>query len=339
MSSYIKTEDHITMVFDDGESATVYSTNPYFSKVVSAISAGDWAEARYLSQPVEHLREKLADAQITDRVTIQHGEVAFDGNVMHNTLTSRMLDMVAEGFDVTPMANFLTNLMNNPSHRAVTELYGFLEHSDLPITEDGCFVAYKRVREDYKDIHSGTMDNSVGQVVEMARNQVDDDKDRTCSTGLHFCSRDYLSSFGAGHGNRTVVVKVNPADVVSIPSDYNNAKGRACRYMVIGELEHQHEEELENYSLYRSTEFDEEIDLDYEVELEEEDLSTRLEIIMMEEGVAIKQIELATDRWVGVFANPSEAEADTGIDSSNIYKVIRGERASAGGYVWELVSD
>jgi hypothetical protein len=32
-----------------------------------------------------------------------------------------------------------------------------------------------------------------------------------------------------------MIVKINPADVVSIPSDYNNAKGRACRYEVIGE--------------------------------------------------------------------------------------------------------
>jgi hypothetical protein len=77
------------------------------------------------------------------------------------------------------------------------------------------------------------MNNSVGQVVEMERNTVDDDKDRTCSSGLHFCSQSYLAHFG---GERTVIVKINPRDVVSIPSDYNDAKGRACRYEVIGEL-------------------------------------------------------------------------------------------------------
>jgi len=77
------------------------------------------------------------------------------------------------------------------------------------------------------------MDNSPGTIVEMERNQVDDNKDQTCSTGLHFCGMSYLSCFG---GDRTVIVKINPADVVSIPSDYNEAKGRACRYEVIGEL-------------------------------------------------------------------------------------------------------
>jgi hypothetical protein len=42
-----------------------------------------------------------------------------------------------------------------------------------------------------------------------------------------------LKSFG---GERTVIVKINPRDVVSIPTDYDNSKGRACRYEVIGEV-------------------------------------------------------------------------------------------------------
>ena len=34
-----------------------------------------------------------------------------------------------------------------------------------------------------------------------------------------------------------MLVKVDPADVVSIPVDYNNTKMRCCRYEVIGEYE------------------------------------------------------------------------------------------------------
>lgn len=32
-----------------------------------------------------------------------------------------------------------------------------------------------------------------------------------------------------------MILKINPADVVAIPADYNNTKGRTCRYEVIGE--------------------------------------------------------------------------------------------------------
>ena len=34
-----------------------------------------------------------------------------------------------------------------------------------------------------------------------------------------------------------LIVEIDPADVVSIPSDYNNAKGRAWRYLIRGEVE------------------------------------------------------------------------------------------------------
>jgi hypothetical protein len=34
-----------------------------------------------------------------------------------------------------------------------------------------------------------------------------------------------------------VIVKINPRDVVSIPTDYNDSKGRACRYEVVDEID------------------------------------------------------------------------------------------------------
>jgi len=167
-------------------------------------------------------------------VSIQGETLYWKGKELNTGLSVRMIQMLQEGFPIEPMVNFMENLYQNPSKRAVTELYGFLEKCNLPITPDGHFLAYKKVRADYTDVHSGTMDNSVGQIVEMERHDVDDNKDNTCSTGLHFCSQSYLNSFG---GERTVIVKINPRDVVSIPSDYNDAKGRACRYEVIGEME------------------------------------------------------------------------------------------------------
>jgi signal peptidase I len=124
--------------------------------------------------------------------------------------------------------------MSNPSRAAVSELYDWLEKTSLPITEDGDFLAYKKVRDDYRDFHTGTWDNSVGRILTMPRNQVDDERDRHCSTGLHFCSLSYLPRYHGGRG-RVMIVKINPGDVVSIPSDYDYAKGRTCGYQVIGE--------------------------------------------------------------------------------------------------------
>jgi hypothetical protein len=224
---YLIQGNNIVVVIGN-KSHTISKTHITYTKVLDAIKASDWDSLPDIIEP-----KKVVLNYGQGNVSIQGETLFWKGKELNTGLSVRMIQMLQEGFPIEPMVNFMENLYKNPSHRAVTELYGFLEKNALPITPDGHFLAYKKVRENYFDVHSGTMDNSVGQVVEMERHEVNDNKDETCSTGLHFCGMSYLSSFG---GARTVIVKINPADVVSIPSDYNEAKGRACRYEVIGEL-------------------------------------------------------------------------------------------------------
>jgi hypothetical protein len=207
---------------------TISKTHITYQKVLDAIKAGDWETVKDVIEP-----KKVVLNYGKGNVSVQGETLFWKGKELNTGLATRMIQMLQEGFPIEPMVAFMENLYQNPSKRAVTELYGFLEKNNLPITPDGHFLAYKKVRQNYFDVHSGTMDNSVGNVVEMERHDVDDNKDNTCSTGLHFCGQSYLNHFG---GERVVIVKINPADVVSIPSDYNDAKGRACRYEVIGEV-------------------------------------------------------------------------------------------------------
>jgi len=221
--------NNVTVVID-GKPHTVAKAHVSYQKIVDAIKASDWDTVKQIIDPV-----KVVLNYGRGNISIQGDKLFWKGEPFAGVLATRMITMLEEGFSIEPMVLFMENLMQNPSKRSVDELYGFLEKNNLPLTPDGHFLAYKKVRKNFLDIHSGTMDNSPGTIVEMERNQVDDDKDRTCSTGLHFCGLSYLDYFG-GSDSRTVIVKINPRDVVSIPSDYNGAKGRACRYEVIGEM-------------------------------------------------------------------------------------------------------
>ena len=224
---YIIQGSNVTVVIGNTPH-TISKTHITYQKVVDAIKASDWDTVRDVIEP-----KKIVINYGKGNISIKGETMYWKGREFHNAMSTRMIQMLQDGFGVEPLVLFMENLMSNPSYRSVQELYGFLEKNNLPITPDGHFLAYKRVRDDYTDCHTGTMNNSVGKVVEMERNEVDDDQNRTCSSGLHFCSQEYLNSFG---GNRTVIVKVNPRDVVSIPVDYDNSKGRTCRYEVIGEV-------------------------------------------------------------------------------------------------------
>lgn len=152
-------------------------------------------------------------------------------------LSSRVINAIKENGEegASSILNFLNKLMLNPSYRAVNELYGFLQHNDIKLAENGNFYAWKVVRSDYMDKHSNTMLNAVGMRVEVPRNQVDEDSEKTCSFGLHVCAKHYISSY-SGFGDRVVMVEVNPADVCAIPKDYNDSKMRCAGYDVVKDV-------------------------------------------------------------------------------------------------------
>lgn len=215
----------------DGKSHTISKdTHIAYSKIVECLKTEDW----------NGLHECVVPSKAI--VNFGQGNVGIDGNTItwkgqpfHNALATRMIEMYQDGFPINPMVRFMENLMQNPSKRSVDQVYTFLEKNKLPITEDGYFLAFKRVNNSYTDCHTNSIDNSIGQVVEMDRNLVDDNPESHCSTGLHFCSESYLGSFGSA-GQPVMILKINPADVVSIPTDYNGAKGRCCRYEVVAQV-------------------------------------------------------------------------------------------------------
>lgn len=171
-------------------------------------------------------------------VEIKNGQVTYEGEIVHGSISKRILEFMSKGLPFQPLVNFLNNLMENPSMQSQKELYDFLEHEHLPITEDGHFLAYKAVRSDYKDKYRGVFDNSVGQVCKMTRAKVDDNRARGCSDGLHAGALNYVAGYGSLEaGDKIVIVKINPSDVVSVPSDCNCEKLRTCRYEVVGEYQ------------------------------------------------------------------------------------------------------
>lgn len=141
-------------------------------------------------------------------------------------------------FDIDTFVAFLARAMENPSAAILDELYSFLSYNDIKLSPDGYILAYKMVQPNFKDCYTGKIDNSVGQVVKVPRSDISDDRRESCAFGLHAASLSYLrtSGYGSSSGNRLVVLKIDPKDVVSVPYDYNGAKMRVCEYEVLEEV-------------------------------------------------------------------------------------------------------
>lgn len=217
------------------------STHKNWSAILSAVRAND---ERALVNAID-IKTRFTNYTVGN-VRIVGNEVFAGSTRLGGVVVDRIFSFMENNLPVQPILAFIGKLQNNPSARAVNELYRFLEHENLPITSDGNFRAYKGLKADFYSCTGGKLTllqgradsggriyNGVGETIECPRNQVDDNKDQTCSYGLHAGSLEYARGFSQG---KLVIVEINPADVISIPTDCDGQKLRTCKYKVVEEF-------------------------------------------------------------------------------------------------------
>jgi hypothetical protein len=241
-TKYIIANDGNVTAVVSGQTYCFGKSHPNYNKLVNHLKSNNVEHFEACYDIVSHV-----NAYCEGYVNCSDGSLSWDGIKMPDMFTGTILDMVKQGFPFEPMLNFLDNLSQNPSDHAIVELFDFMENKNMPITYDGCFLAYKAVRNDYKDIYSGKFDNSVGNVCEVPRSSVDSNRDNGCGHGLHVGAIDYAKSYGGINldeygdsndgGNHLMICKVNPRDVVSVPTDHKFQKLRTCRYEVVSKFD------------------------------------------------------------------------------------------------------
>jgi hypothetical protein len=243
----------LTVVIN-GKVYSVDKSHPNYDLLLESYKKSNSQDFLDLYTHKKNQEEVLVKEFITGTgIVVESNRVLYNGKELHNSFASRILETQKNGFPITPMVAFFENLLQNPSAKSISEAPDFLMNRNLPLTEDGCFLAYKSVQSDWyskakgdgsltlisgKEV-DGRIYNAVGEVIECTRNQVDDDRDRQCSHGLHVGGLDYSGPGGwyNKHDDIVVIVKVNPKDIVSVPKDHNAQKVRVCKYEVIGVYE------------------------------------------------------------------------------------------------------
>lgn len=185
------------------------------------------------------------------KFTLKGETFHFEGMPLPESFNEKILKLITHNESPEKFFKFYERMMKNPSYRSVHQLWPFLNQKGIPLAPDGCFFAYKSVKSDFYDHHSGDFLNKPGTLNEMPRNKISDDPDVACHEGFHVGSREYARSFHTS--NQIIVVcKVDPADVVCVPKDSSHGKMRVCRYLVVGLDNGQHmpEANLEEETLH-----------------------------------------------------------------------------------------
>lgn len=260
------------IVFPDGTIFDVTSEHPNYSAIVGILVTlnGDYDvdEAMENIERLVNVATTISQrlTSLSERVTTDGSDIYFDGDAVDSSvgkyllkalrrdgITSVSADSNDTEDDFSEMSNvswrgivaFMEKLYQNPSKESIEHLYSFIRMYDLTIRENGDFIAFKGLRTDFTSVHNGPgiingvkfdnahLDNSPGNVVEIARSYVNTSREHGCSTGLHCGTLSFARGF-AGRG-KLVSVAVNPRDVVSVPEDHAFQKVRVSRYEVLSE--------------------------------------------------------------------------------------------------------
>ena len=229
---YIQTKNNLVITFPDGKNITLQNKTKDGRQALKFIKTNEIKGLENLVYPLAGVTEWTKG-----QIKVEKGRVKIGEDRIPLFLAKKILEFKKSKLPYKPLLKFWSNLKSNPSKASKENLYEFLEKNNYPITDNGNFIAYKKVTlvdGVLKDSYTKTIDNSVGKVVKMKRSEVDDNPEQTCSNGLHAAAWNYAYGFD---GNVLVEVLVNPKNVVAVPRDYNAQKMRVCEYKVIRELD------------------------------------------------------------------------------------------------------
>lgn len=262
---YIETVNGYTF-FLEGNPISVDSNDLRYVDVSNALKNNDMDELRsilrdnkeaYLLSKIKtdvqyfsDLKFSIVENTINGIKEIISAEVEYKGQKLPEILKNKLLDLYKAGTkDFSHLFKFIDNLLANPDENSREQLYSFLVHENMPITDDGTFIAYKAVQSDFYSItgntktvilegkvnEKGQILNEIGKTIRMRHDDVENNPDIGCSHGLHVGSFKYADDFKGGNG-RMIAVEVNPKDVVSVPHDCSCQKCRVSAYKVLNEV-------------------------------------------------------------------------------------------------------
>ena len=247
----ILTDSGLTVIDNNGKRHMIKPDHLRFQAICVAVSNHNQEEFEELLAVTNIVKNDPVDlAGFTHpRFQWQDGDLYFDGIwKADEPILKKLESMLRYEMSLDPFIKFLDKLYNNVSSHVVAQLIRFLNYRELPITEDGNIIGYKKIGSDKYSLKGNTETkllkgvanergqilNEVGHVIEVRRNQVDENMEKDCSYGLHIGSYNYAkNNYGTAAGNILATVEFSPEDVVAVPRDYNGQKLRCCKYTVV----------------------------------------------------------------------------------------------------------
>ena len=209
------------VLFRNGKPQKFASNEKSYAAIIAALKLPEDQQEKAIDLALEQSNVNADIASIGFMINHTTQQVAYKGELLPFPLAQKVFSLIKENLPVTLLEKFWENLKLNPSYNSIRELYDFLSYKELPITEDGCFLAYRGLQDDFYSVRGnlqtkvlqgkvnklGQIYNGIGEHIEVCRGDVDDNRDNTCSQGVHAGSYDYAQNWSRGKGFKPLVYR------------------------------------------------------------------------------------------------------------------------------------
>lgn len=240
MVAYSISKDSLSIVFN-GKQFNYKNDHPDYDDLIKLFDSGKSESALESALSAIFNRANDFREKLSEHISIKGQHLFYDDEEITGVLSKQILQFYYEKLPVANLIAFFERVMCNPDKKVAKQLFSWIEKQGLMISPDGYFYGYKAVDKDYKshfkDEKGRKVKYEIGKWTIKKREDCDADPNEACSRGLHVGSFDYAKGFRShiGTSGRLLCVKVDPADVVSVPN-YDTTKLRCCRLFVDSEV-------------------------------------------------------------------------------------------------------
>ena len=152
MVAYIATESTITVILDGKYRTIQVKSKAHRNDVIKALEK--YKKSKQTKIDKESIEAFLAPIkriglESDNRLELDESEnklyLKGTTQAIEPGLADKILDFLDNGLPIEPLIKFWESCLRNPHFVAVTELFAFLERNDLPITDDGAVLGYKKL--------------------------------------------------------------------------------------------------------------------------------------------------------------------------------------------------
>lgn len=152
MIAYIATETTITVILNGQHRTIQVRSKNQRNDVIKALEK--YKKSQQTNEDLQELETFLAPVKRILLESDSRLELDESGNRLYLAgtqtpiepgLGEKILDFLDNGLSIEPLIKFWQSCLRNPHFVAVQELFNFLENNNLPITDDGGFLGYKKL--------------------------------------------------------------------------------------------------------------------------------------------------------------------------------------------------